>query len=283
MRFPPPNLPPSPLRPFLWLNQPTSLAAQFYTSLFPSTQVWPLGPQRYLLNLEGIWLEIEEGGNPTALNPSLFFRLQSSDLGQVHAYWDRLCEGGKIIQPLGQDSDRQVSGWCQDSLGLTWQIRWGSKEGGPRCLPCYQFCQSRTGAAAMAMDLYEDVLGSSAWEKVDRYAMDAPSSLAGRIAYARLFHQGVRLGFMDRDASPSGDFTPAGSLVLRCRNQSEIDYYWHRLRHGGMAHAGGWVQDAYGLYWHIIPYNLEALLPAEQPFYQHPRLKNMTKIDWAQL
>lgn len=50
-------------------------------------------------------------------------------------------------------------------------------------------------------------------------------------------------------------FTQAISLMVECKDQKEIDYYWNKLSKGGdkNAQACGWLKDKYGLSWQIFP------------------------------
>ncbi len=55
-------------------------------------------------------------------------------------------------------------------------------------------------------------------------------------------------------AGPLFKFNEAVSLVVRCQNQAEIDYYWRALTaRGGSEGPCGWLKDKYGLSWQIVP------------------------------
>ncbi len=42
-------------------------------------------------------------------------------------------------------------------------------------------------------------------------------------------------------------FNEGISLVVECRNQEEIDYFWDRLTAGGEEGMCGWLKDPYGV------------------------------------
>ena len=47
---------------------------------------------------------------------------------------------------------------------------------------------------------------------------------------------------------------PSLSLMVACEDQAEIDHLWTQLpADGGKEKACGWVEDAWGLSWQIIP------------------------------
>jgi predicted 3-demethylubiquinone-9 3-methyltransferase (glyoxalase superfamily) len=62
------------------------------------------------------------------------------------------------------------------------------------------------------------------------------------------------------NGGPHFKFTPAISLMVHCKDQREIDYYWTKLSKGGEESRCGWLTDKYGLSWQIIPDILRELL-----------------------
>lgn len=55
------------------------------------------------------------------------------------------------------------------------------------------------------------------------------------------------------NGGPQFKFNEAASLVVNCKNQEEIDYYWAKLTEGGEESMCGWLKDKYGLSWQIVP------------------------------
>ena len=66
--------------------------------------------------------------------------------------------------------------------------------------------------------------------------------------------------FQAISAGPMFRFNEAISLVVRCADQQEIDYYWERLSAVPEAEACGWLKDRYGLSWQIVPAALEVVM-----------------------
>ena len=66
-----------------------------------------------------------------------------------------------------------------------------------------------------------------------------------------------RLGdqeYVALNGGPNFKFTEAISLMVHCKDQKEVDYYWDRLlAGGGQESACGWLKDRYGLSWQVTP------------------------------
>ena len=66
-----------------------------------------------------------------------------------------------------------------------------------------------------------------------------------------------RLGdqeFVALNGGPQFKFTKAISLMINCKDQKEVDYYWEKLlAGGGKESACGWLKDKYGLSWQVTP------------------------------
>ncbi len=46
---------------------------------------------------------------------------------------------------------------------------------------------------------------------------------------------------------------PAISLMVPCKTQKEIDYYWKKLTDGGKEVQCGWLEDKFGISWQVFP------------------------------
>ena len=66
-----------------------------------------------------------------------------------------------------------------------------------------------------------------------------------------------RLGdqeYVALNGGPQFKFTEAISLMIHCKDQKEVDYYWEKLlAGGGQESACGWLKDKYGLSWQVTP------------------------------
>ena len=75
-----------------------------------------------------------------------------------------------------------------------------------------------------------------------------------------------RLGGQDLVAlngGPEFQFTEAISLMVSCETQQDVDHLWERLSEGGEQGPCGWLKDAYGLSWQIVPTALGEVLRDE--------------------
>ena len=71
--------------------------------------------------------------------------------------------------------------------------------------------------------------------------------------------------FTALNGGPEFKFNESISLVVNCKTQQEIDYFWEKLSAGGQTIECGWLKDKYGLAWQIVPEQLEELLSESDP------------------
>jgi predicted 3-demethylubiquinone-9 3-methyltransferase (glyoxalase superfamily) len=94
--------------------------------------------------------------------------------------------------------------------------------------------------------------------------------------------------FMALNGGPLFKFNEAISLVITCKDQKEVDYYWEKLSQGGDAGAQqcGWLKDKFGVSWQVVPAVLPEMVgdpssPKSQRAFS--ALLEMKKIDVAAL
>lgn len=113
--------------------------------------------------------------------------------------------------------------------------------------------------AEQAVDLYVSVFDNSRILDVTRYG-EENARLAGH-APGSLMTVSFELDgqrFSAINGGPHFTLTEAFSLVVTCRDQAEVDYFWDRLGAGGdpRAQQCGWLKDRFGLSWQIVPSRL---------------------------
>ncbi len=91
---------------------------------------------------------------------------------------------------------------------------------------------------------------------------------------------------MGLNGGPQFKFNEAISLVIDCKDQDEVDYYWNHLTAmGGSESMCGWLKDKYGVSWQIVPTALSQLMSGDQDKAKQVMnaLLKMKKLDIAQL
>lgn len=112
------------ITPSLWFDHNLAEAAQFYTSVFPNSQIegfnrhteaGPGEPGTVISGtfvLDGVRFIGINGGPQFPFTEAVSFTVNCKDQDEVDYYWDRLTQGGAQSQ----------CGWCKDRFGLSWQI-----------------------------------------------------------------------------------------------------------------------------------------------------------------
>ncbi len=76
-------------------------------------------------------------------------------------------------------------------------------------------------------------------------------------------------------AGPIFKFNEAISLVINCKDQEEVDYYWDALTaNGGEEGPCGWCKDKYGLSWQVVPVAYFDLIHHSDPAVREKAIKN---------
>jgi predicted 3-demethylubiquinone-9 3-methyltransferase (glyoxalase superfamily) len=96
------------------------------------------------------------------------------------------------------------------------------------------------------------------------------------------------LTFTALNGGPHFKFNEAVSLVIDCKDQEEVDYYWEKLTAGGdpKAQQCGWLKDKYGLSWQVVPAILTKLTAdaeSEKSQRAFAAMMQMKKLDVAKL
>jgi predicted 3-demethylubiquinone-9 3-methyltransferase (glyoxalase superfamily) len=66
--------------------------------------------------------------------------------------------------------------------------------------------------------------------------------------------------FQALDGGPIFKFNESISLVVDCKDQEEVDYFWSKLSAVKESEQCGWCKDKFGLSWQITPTRLGELL-----------------------
>ena len=289
--------------PNFWFDHNAKEAADFYISVFKDSKIisesyYPKTEEEGLADFQkdfaGKVLTIDfeiSGYRFTAINadatfkpnPSISFFYTCDSKEEIDALWKKLSEGGKALMELNKYPFSEYYGWVQDKFGYSWQLILNNPKGDkrPKVVPSLMFTKAKDGEAEEAMKFYTSVFKDSEIGKnLNRYPSGMTPDREGKISYAdfRLFNQWFAV--MDGGDAHDFSFNPAISLMVRCKNQEEIDYYWGTLSANPEFEQCGWLQDKYGVSWQITPANIEDLLKVPGAF---KRMMNMKKFDIAKL
>lgn len=134
-------------------------------------------------------------------------------------------------------------------------------------------------------------------KKVSSFLWFGSNAAAAVAHYASIFGDDCKVSgttfelfgqrFIAFDGGPHYKLDEAFSIMIECETQSEIDSLWERLTEsGGAPSRCGWLKDAFGVSWQIVPKQLFALL--HDPDAQRAKrvleaMMKMGKLDIAAL
>src|SRR5690606_33303451 len=148
-----------------------------------------------------------------------------------------------------------------DKFGVTWQLTIDKPESSEqKFIPALMFSGKNFGRAEEAINFYSSIFGDSATKLISRYGADDPNGQDGKINHAQFKLNGKLFAVMDSSIGHDFDFNEALSLVVECRDQAQIDYFWEKLLEGGKESQCGWLKDKFGVSWQIVPEILSELL-----------------------
>ena len=108
-----------------------------------------------------------------------------------------------------------------------------------------------------AVSFYTAIFPRSKVTHLARYT-DAGPGESGRVMAGEFTLAGTT--FRAINGGPEFTFSEAVSFSITCRDQSEVDYYWHSLADGGEESVCGWLKDRFGVSWQIVPQRLYELV-----------------------
>ena len=258
-------------------------------------------------------------------NPSISFMVnfdpsQDKDAKtRIDEVWAKLIEGGKALMPLDKYPFSERYGWVQDKYGLSWQLILTKPEGEerPLIIPSLLFVTEGCDKAEEATDFYLSVFknspaaaSTSVKTSADKKAMagtergaiarypagmepnkpaaaEAMAGKEGAIMFTDFMLEGQWFAAMDgSSAMHKFAFNEAVSLMVHCKDQKELDYYWEKLSAVPESEQCGWLKDKYGVSWQITPTDLDEMMskgtPEQMARVTQAFLK-MKKFDIAEL
>jgi predicted 3-demethylubiquinone-9 3-methyltransferase (glyoxalase superfamily) len=149
--------------------------------------------------------------------------------------------------------------------------------------PCLWFDHEAEEAAKFYTSLFKNskIIGITRYGEASANASGQPK---GSVLTVLFQLEGQE--FMALNGGPVFTFSPAISLMVKCKTQKEIDRIWDKLSADPAAEQCGWLKDRYGVSWQIVPEVLQKLIQdkdAKKTERMMAALMKMKKLDVATL
>jgi len=134
-----------------------------------------------------------------------------------------------------------------------------------------------------AAEFYVSIFRNSKIKAVSHYTEAGPRP-AGEVLTVDFLLDGQEITAIN--GGPQFTFDEAISLLINCKDQAEIDYYWEKLCEGGEEGQCGWLKDKYGLSWQVCPEIMAEMMtdPDQSSLVRGMKaMLGMKKIDIAAL
>jgi predicted 3-demethylubiquinone-9 3-methyltransferase (glyoxalase superfamily) len=280
--------------PHLWFDKEAVEAAEFYTSVFKDSKITqksvirdtPSGDSDIVgFKILGYDFMAISAGPLFRFNPSISFMInfdpsQDADARErIDQVWKQLSAHGQVLMPLDKYPFSERYGWTQDRYGVSWQLIYTNPEGEerPLVIPSLLFVGDLCGKAEEATDFYISVFKNSMRGAIAPYPAKSEPNQEGTIMFTDFKLEGQWFAAMDSALEHGFTFNEAISLMINCKDQEEIDYFWDRLSAVPEAEQCGWVKDKYGVSWQIVPENMGELM-GKNPEKTTPVMLAMKKI-----
>lgn len=291
--------------PNIWFNANAKEAVDFYTSIFnegniittmyypednlPDFQKDMAGKEVAIdFELDGYRFSAINAGPEFAVNPSISFMLNFDPSRTENAreymdtLWNKLNDGGKILMPLDEYPYSKHYGWVQDKYGVTWQLILTDPAGDPRpfVIPSLMFSGEHQNQAEAAMKFYLDTFKNSRAGQVARYPQPTGPAAQDSVMFADFMLENQWFATMDSGVEQDFTFNEGVSLLVNCKDQAEIDYYWEKLSTVPEAEQCGWCKDQFGVSWQIAPENMGELMEQPDAYTKMMQMKKLVIADF---
>lgn len=268
--------------PHLWYDKEAKQAAEFYTSLFPDSEITqvstlhdtPSGDCDLVsFRVWGHEFMAISAGPLFAFNPSIsmmvnFDPAQDPEAqARIDQVWEQLIDGGEALMPIGKYPFSERYGWLKDKYGLSWQLILTDPEGEkrPPLIPSLLFTGEVCGKAEEATDFYMSVFKDAKRGQLVRYGANHAPDKEGSVMFSDFTLAGQWFTAMDSAHSHGFAFNEALSLLIRCEDQAEIDYFWEKLSFVPGSEQCGWLKDKYGVSWQVAPKAMDEMMSKGTP------------------
>ena len=115
--------------------------------------------------------------------------------------------------------------------------------------------------AEEAAKFYTSIFPNSSIVAISRYGKaghDVHQQPEGKVLVVKFILDGQE--FIALNGGPLFTFNESISLMVNCKNQAEIDYYWDKLTAEGKEVQCGWLKDKFGVSWQVYPVRLGEMM-----------------------
>jgi predicted 3-demethylubiquinone-9 3-methyltransferase (glyoxalase superfamily) len=276
------------INPCLWFDHEAEEAAKFYTSVFKNSKIGNI--QRYGASgakisgqPEGAIMSVEfeikgfkfvglNGGPIFKMTPAMSYSAFCKDEKEIKDLWSNLSSGGIVRMEFGKYPWAEHYGWCDDKFGVSWQLMVYPEAKQP-ITPSLLFTKGVVGKAEEAIKYYTTIFKNSSIEAIHK---DPNTNL---VQHSQFYLGGEQIILMEDSGPHEFGFTEGNSLMVNCKDQSEVDYYWTELSKGGLVQPCGWVKDKYGVSWQIVPTVLNEMVNDQDKAKVEKMMAAMLKME----
>jgi predicted 3-demethylubiquinone-9 3-methyltransferase (glyoxalase superfamily) len=261
---------PSTIYPCLWFDNLALEAAEYYVSIFPRSEILNQNKLAVTFLLNGTQMIAINGGPKLHQTPATSYFVYCGDDIAIDQLYSTLASDGEILMPLGKYDWSSQYAWVQDKFGTNWQLDGDPIRSEQKIVPCLLFVNEKRNRVKEALEFYTGIFPDS------RTLMEAPFPNSENLLFAQFKISGYLVNAMSSPRPSDYDFTPGNSLVIECKGQEEIDYFWDKLGEKGRYDQCGWLADQFGVSWQIVPQNLGELI--SDPINGQKATENLLKM-----
>lgn len=265
--------------PCLWFAEKAKEAAEFYCSLFPGSSITVDTPMVVNFQVNGQKFMGLNGGPMFKPNASLSFFVISESDDEIEMLYNKLSEGGFVMMPLNKYDWSERYAFVQDRFGFAWQIMKGKySDVNQKITPSFLFVGKKFAKAEEAVKFYTGLFPGSNIQGILLYQPNEGPA-AGSVKHSQFSLGDQVFMAMDGYGEHAFDFNEALSLVVECKDQAEVDYYWEKMTaDGGQESMCAWLKDKFGVSWQIVPKQLELLLGSPEREKAERAMQAMLKM-----
>lgn len=268
--------------PHLWFNTQAKEAAEFYTSIFPNSEITfstvlrdtPSGDcDMVSFDLNGFSFMAISAGPLFSFTPAISFMVNFDPSRDTNAeknletLWGHLSDGGSPLMALQEYPFSKKYGWIQDKFGVSWQLILTDPDGEERpfIIPSLLFGGEVAGKAEEAAKFYVSNFTNAEMGMLVRYGEGQAPNKPEYVMFSDFQLEDQWFTAMDSGLPHNFVFNEAISLLISCENQAEIDAYWQKLSAVPEAEQCGWLKDRFGVSWQVSPASLQEMMEQGTP------------------